>query len=109
MMVVHCEQELAEARAFADQVGARRELEVQLEYLSTYAGSENVCDLYRDFAPHSFRFVVQTPEREGETRRVVLKGGLLYYGPGEGGVGLPQLSVSMSSTDAKKHRWEVHT
>jgi hypothetical protein len=112
------QKRLEQARAFADKVGAREELEAQLNYLSTYAngnGTDTVCVLFNDFAPHSFEFVMLRVVTEGEEKKEKrwFNGGLIYFGPGESGVSAPQFSVSLDGCfgtgKGNQHRWSVHT
>ena len=103
----YVQKQLIEARVFADHIGARESLEEQLELLGKLyerEGRVRECVLFSDHAPHSFFFSVcdVTPEKRTE----LLCGGLIYYGPHETGVGVPQFSVSMGG-DAP--RWEIHT
>lgn len=113
------QKRLEETRAFADKVGARNELEEQLEYLGGYANSpeeqKTVCLLYTDFAPYSFGFTMyRLVSEDGQKKeKRWFNGGLIYYGPGDTGVDGPQFSVSLEGAfgvgRANKHRWEVNT
>lgn len=120
MLVVKCEEYLAKVREFAKSVGLLDQLERQLEYLGTYAcheenGSDYTrCELYSDFAPHSFSFcmfVKDKTKREGKQYdkdgyTFWFSGGCIYNGPSCPGDGsFPTLSVSIE----KRHGWGIHT
>lgn len=113
---------LAKIVEFAKQNGLWRTgtrcLRRQLWYLATYAnrrgctedrkvqGQGTRCQLYSDFAPNSFRFVI---ERLKEGKWVHwFNGGLIYSGPSQPADGsFPALTVSVDrqTTDG----WSVHT
>lgn len=99
---------LAKQLEFADSIGLRQQLDSKLEYLRTYAahrGEDNVrCELYPDFAPHSFRFVMKI--RKEEKFEYWFNGGLIYQGPDSPANGsFPSLTVSL----AEGIGWFVHT
>ncbi|MBN1772543.1 MAG: DUF4120 family protein [Deltaproteobacteria bacterium] len=104
------ETRLAEARAFADKVGLRENLEDQLRYLDEYAEhgdrGKTCCRLYRDSAPQSFGFVM-TVRREGGIYKTWFNGGLIFHGPHDGGGdgGEPTLAVCLTPTTG----WAIHT
>lgn len=114
MLNVHesCEERLAEVRAFADGLGPqwRKQLEEQLEYLGTFAehGDEGKtrCDLFTDFAPYSFYFLMQKRQEDG-TYKTWFNGGLIFHGPHDNGGdgGAPTFSVNLGGS----HGWSVHT
>ena len=119
MLIVECEKYLEEVRAAADKIGKRESLEKELKYLSEYAchvddsyGNDCIdldrthCLLYTDFAPLSFGFVMQLRQEDGSYKNW-FNGGLIWFGPGDTGVGLPQLSVRLG--DTSKAGWSVHT
>lgn len=103
----HCPEYLAEVRAWADANGCSAELEAQLGYLRDYAEG-CVCELHKDFAPHSFEFLMRHPNHE-----VWFNGGLIYSGPGCPSDGsFPSLTVSIDSLNGRtdiEHKWSVHT
>lgn len=108
-------EHLKEVRAFAQRVGAAARLQRWLDYLDTYAENDDRgrtrCLLHKDFAPNSFYFLMEVRKPDGTYERW-FNGGLIYYGPGETGVGEPQFSVSLTRTvggEAPAHDWEVHT
>jgi hypothetical protein len=104
------ERELAEARAFADGVGLRQQLEEQLKYLDEYAEhgdrGKTCCRLYRDGAPYSFGFVM-TVRGAGGIFRNWFSGGLLLHGAhdGHGSGAAPTFAVCLQPTVG----WTVHT
>ena len=61
MLEVRCKEHLETVREFARSIGAQKELQDALDYLDGYAYHDDPkrehtrCDLYKDFAPHSFR------------------------------------------------------
>jgi len=100
------EYQLAEARAFADSIGLRDQLEGRLAYLDSYAEGEergkSRCNLFPDFAPYSFAILMQVRNGEGEYR-TWFNGGLIFHGPTNGGA--PNYSVSLTNEPG----WQVHT
>lgn len=108
MLSIKCEPYLAEVRSFADSLGLREQLEGKLKYLAEYGESpepEYRCDLYQDFAPHSFAFSIYR-KLPGDEWRFWLNGGLIYQGPGQPADGnAPTFTVSL----AEGHGWFVHT
>jgi len=66
-----------------------------------------------DRCPHcnGTEFEVGEPFDKSVKKAMLFNGALLYYGPGESGVGGPQFSVSLGSLgpEGVKHRWEIHT
>lgn len=110
----HAEKRLEETRAFADRCGpeVRALFEEKLAYLEHFRDDTCVVELRADFAPYSFDFTLWGPEEDGQ-RSVWLSGGLIYFGPGESGVGGPQYSVDLEAAtgaaSANQHRWNVHT
>ena len=88
---------------FAASVGAADKLIERLDYLANYAGGDNMCELYNDWAPHSFEFVMKRPDGSRW-----FNGGLIYSGPGQQLDGsAPALTVSLSQQQG--HGWSVHT
>jgi hypothetical protein len=98
--------QLEAARAFADKVGLRPQLETRLSYLERYAAPKRTrCMLAPDPAPYSFSFVMELDRGAGWTHW--FDGGLLYHAPhdGHGSGSMPTLSVTVSPTMG----WAVHT
>lgn len=88
---------------FALLVGGTERLTERLSYLSGYADGKCVCELYSDFAPHSFSFLMR---RDDGTRW--FNGGLIYSGPDVPADGSgPALTVSLSVESGPT--WGVHT
>ena len=76
----------------------------KLEYLAQYGDGNNLVEIYRDFAPNSFEFLMKHPDG---TRW--FNGGLIYSGPGQPLNGsAPALTVSLEKT-GYEHKWSVHT
>lgn len=100
---------------FAKDAGKYEQLWEQLNYLDGYAcwvGDKikdnrlTRCKLFKDFAPYSFYFLMERLDVKTGEYRTWFNGGLIYFGQGEDGVGLPQLSVRMNS---ERSGWEIHT
>lgn len=120
MLQINCEKELQQAKAFAVGISddLLKQLESQLEYLAGYAngpgcrydkstGADTRCRLYKDFAPHSFRFEVDCKENYAAPWEYWFNGGLIYQGPDCPADGsFPSLTVSV---DSKRIGWFVHT
>ena len=76
--------ELEAARAFADTVGLRTQLEGRLTYLNRYAAPKSTrCVLSPDSAPYSFSFEMQRETRRDEWSPW-FSGTLIYHGPRDG-------------------------
>lgn len=104
MINVHCPEHLEQVRAFAHEHGAEAELEERLDYLASYGGGANICELHKDFAPYSFEFLMKHPDGSRW-----FNGGLIYSGPGQPLDGsFPALTVSIGHSE-HLHDWSVHT
>jgi hypothetical protein len=76
----------------------------KFEYLAQYGTGECIAEIYRDFAPNSFVFLMKRADGT-----VWFHGGLIYSGPGQPLDGsAPALTVSLDKT-GHEHRWSVHT
>ena len=76
----------------------------KIEYLAHYGDGKNTCYVYKDWAPHSFEFVMH----DSDDKRW-FNGGLIYSGPGQPLDGsAPALTVGIG-IDSSKHSWSVHT
>jgi hypothetical protein len=80
-------------------------LKSRLEYLENYGGGKMRVRLMRDFAPHSFTFVIEQPAGEGW--RHLFTGGLIFHGPhdGFGNGGAPTYAVALAASVG----WSIHT
>jgi hypothetical protein len=99
-------------RKFARSVGAEDELEGALTRFAHLP--EARMKIYKDWAPQSFAFLLESKGADGIYRRD-FNGGILWSGPaseaGPGNVldgGFPSLSVHIGPT-GDKHRWSMHT
>lgn len=118
MIEVKCPERFRDVVAFAVQVGALDQFLGRINYLASYALSSGTiadvkCELFPDFAPHSFAFVVHSTVKPihlgGEWMRW-FNGGLIYSGPGLPSDGSePSLTVNLDPRDGKVHQWSVHT
>ena len=103
------EDSLAEARAFADRIGMREQLEAELQHLDEFAEDgdrgRTKCELYPDFAPYSLGFLMRL--RRGDKYPVWFNGALLFHGPHDrGGDGAaPTYAVCLQPTVG----WTCHT
>jgi hypothetical protein len=87
-------------------------LKNRLDYLAGYGGKKpdgtdkTRVRLFKDGAPHSFGFVVEAQDEDGEWN-TWLHGGLLYHGPhdGHGSGSAPTFAVSLTPTTG----WSIHT
>jgi hypothetical protein len=81
-----------------------KQLTERLDYLANYGDGNNVVELYADFAPQSFEFLMKKPDGSRW-----FNGGLIYSGPGQPLDGSsPALTVSLEKT-GHEHKWSVHT
>ena len=104
---------------FATKSGQLDKLQRELDYLDNYGIGEGEpkdktrCDLYRDFAPQSFYFVLYMKQRvtTGESPKddyvKWFNGGLIYHGKHDNGGdgGFPTLSVNLTP----QYGWSIHT
>ena len=102
---------LSEVRAQADKLGLREKLEKQLTFLGNYANHQGSCEhrtvLYKDFAPLSFGFNIETKQADG-TWKFWFNGGLIFHGKHDGygsGQG-PAFAVTLTACDDD---WSIHT
>lgn len=98
-------------------MGLRPQLIGQLQYLSEYAsgpgcefdrekGGETRCMVYKDWAPHSFKLLMQGRKAPDQPWERIYNGGLVYQGPDCPADGsFPSLTVSFAEGDG----WFVHT
>lgn len=101
------EARLSAAKAHADTLGLRAQLDKQLDYLATYAHpKETRCTLFHDHAPHSFSFQLEMKGADGEWHSL-FSGGLIYHGPhdGHGSGEAPALAITLTP----EHGWTIHT
>lgn len=97
-------EHLLEVLKFAAEHDCSDKLAARLDYLATYGTGTNTCELYRDWAPHSFAILMKRPD--GSTW---FNGGLIYSGPGQPLDGsAPALTVGID-IDSSVHGWSVHT
>ncbi len=150
MLLIHDTGHFRTVRRFAEENGRWEQLEGELKTLADYfecgedsldkhrqfresypfdenfplelTGTEKTrCLLYKDFAPYSFYFEIQTRKMDcgvkpgGEkgtpfwtgTWQRYMNGGLIFHGPHDNGGdgGPPTFSVNLSPTDG----WSIHT
>ena len=73
-------EHLRAARAYADAIGLRMQLETRLTYLDTFASPKHTrCVLSPHPLPHSFSFVVELETQRGEWTPW-FEGALVYHG-----------------------------
>lgn len=99
-------KKFCEAMAFARKIGEFENFKQMIQYLHNYAGKEKtVCELYTDFAPHSFQFSMQR-KREGGRLDMWFNGGMIYHGPldNKGNCAEP-FTVQLAPNDG----WSLHT
>lgn len=119
MLVIENQEHFDDVVAFAKNVGLYEDpgdknnaLANRLAYLEKY-GSKNDdgtnrmrVRLFRDFAPHSFGFVIEQKSADDTWSRL-FEGGLIYHGPHDGngsGAG-PTFAVTLEPTVG----WSIHT
>jgi hypothetical protein len=112
MLVDNTDGYLDTVKEFADKVGKADNLQAKLDYLDGYAsarreeGLETRCQLFKDWAPQSFSFLMEMRQDGGEWQRW-FNGGMLFHSAHDGGGngGAPTFSVCLSPTDG----WSIHT
>ena len=113
MLTIHedAKERWSEVKKFARMAGKAKQLADNLRYLAHYAmhGSKKTrCTLFRDFAPLSFEFRLDTLKGEScKTWRYWFNGGLIFHGQhdGFGSGGAPTFSVCLTPQDG----WQIHT
>lgn len=90
-----CVEHYASVLEFAKKIGKEKHFLEKIEQLKRLGFIE----LYKDFAPYSFSFVVF---RNGVR---TFNGGLIYHGFDGGSGGAPSFSVTLTETDG----WSIHT
>jgi hypothetical protein len=97
-------EHLIEVLKFAAENGCTMRLVEQFDYLTKYGEGDNICEVYGDWVPNSFTFLMKHPDG-----RRWFNGGIIYSGPGQplNGSG-PAFAVSLEKT-GHEHNWSVHT
>ena len=104
MLEIKNTEHLLGVMKFAISVGAADKLVEKLLYLDRYGDGDNACELYNDWAPNSFAFLMRKPDGTSW-----FNGGLIYSGPGQPLDGsAPALTVGIG-IDSSQHGWSVHT
>lgn len=104
MITIHCPEHLIQTFKFAAQVGVADRLAERLEFLAQFGDQNNICELHRDSAPHSFSFLMRHP-----SGTPWFNGGLIYSGPRQPLDGsAPALTVGIG-IDSSQHGWSIHT
>ena len=104
MIKFHDLEHFAEVLEFALAHNCDDVLTERLSYLTGYHEGENTCHVYKDWAPHSFAFLMVHPDGSRW-----FNGGLIYSGPGQPLDGSsPALTVGIG-IDSTQHGWSVHT
>lgn len=112
MLKIIDQQYFEEVKEFARRTNRITDLEKNLSFLENYAihdddpKDKTVCDIYRDFAPYSFYFVMFVKNSRGEYERW-FNGGLIFHGKIDnfGSGSAPTFAVTLTPTDG----WSIHT
>lgn len=110
MLEIKCPEHMDRVRAYARERGIEADLDEKLAWLGDYAchgdAEKTRCELFADWAPHSFEFVMYRRRDNGEYTRW-FNGGLIYSGPTQPLDGsAPALTVSLAPA---REGWSVHT
>ena len=117
MLVVKCPEHFGKVMEFAAEMNLVDQFLSVLKRQSEYAngpgcsydreeGKNTKCELYSDFAPYSFTFVMFRQEEPDGEWKPWFNGGLIYQGPGLPANGsAPSFTVSLN----KDTGWFVHT
>ena len=110
----HFEEVVAHAKAIGlyEANDNNQTLKNRLDYLAGYGGkTEDGTDktrvrLFKDFAPHSFGFLIEAKDSEGRWN-TWFQGGLLFHGAhdGNGSGSAPTLAVTLTPVTG----WSIHT
>lgn len=112
--ISECSEYVAQVKDFARSIDKLDQLEKELEYLNSYACrldddkldlEKTRCVLYKDWATHSFGFMMMVRDKNGEYKNW-FNGGLIFYQAGDTGVGGPQYSVRLDNSTTG---WSIHT
>ena len=118
MLIIECEEHHKKVLEFAKSVGASQQLQDKLNYLATYGDPDHPdsgfskCELYYDFAPYSYRFLMYFRNPKTSEYYPIMNGGLIYSGPGVPSDGSgPSFTVDLRYDESQglTHRWSVHT
>jgi hypothetical protein len=112
-----CHEHFLLTKAFALERGLHRKLSAKLHYLDEYAnregctydkaeGKDTRCRLFKDFAPHSFEFVMECREAPDAPWKRWFNGGLIFHDAGSSGVS-GEMSVRLG--DCSQSDWGIHT
>jgi len=105
------EDYLREVEEFAKSIGMSEQFQKEYDYLDTYADHGEYgdvrCRLYKDFAPYSFGFNMETRKKDEDKWKFWFNGGLIFHGEHDrgGDGGAPTFSVNL----VPQHGWSVHT
>ena len=101
-LIVNCPELLEKVRKFADETNQRAAFEEKLDDLTRYKRDGSNVQLYEDFAPFSFYWVLTGPDGSRW-----MNGGLIYHGEldGYGSGSAPTFSVCLTPTNG----WSIHT
>lgn len=124
MLLIQNEKYFDETVAFAKQIGlydpppnsrnSNHYLRSRLDYLATYGGKngdgtdKTRVRLFKDLAPYSFGFVIESQTADGQWS-TWFNGGLLFHGAHDGhgsGAG-PTFAVLLDSSSSPS--WAIHT
>ncbi len=109
----HFDEVVAHAKAIGLYEGEKNDsLKNRLDYLAHYAGKNNDGSdktrvrLFKDFAPYSFGFVIESKD-ENDDWSTWFHGGLLFHGAhdGNGSGTSPTLAVTLTPSVG----WVIHT
>ncbi len=104
MIKIEDPEHFAQVMEFAVHNKCVEALTKRLDYLAHYGEGNNVCHVYKDWAPNSFAFAMKKPDSD-----FWFNGGLIYSGPGQPLDGsAPALTVGIG-VDSSVHGWSVHT
>ena len=118
MLVIEHQAHFDETVAFAKGAGLyeandnTHTLKSRLDYLAHYGGKnadgsdKTRVRLFKDFAPYSFGFVIESKDENGAWK-TWFHGGLLFHGAhdGHGSGAAPTLAVTLTPTIG----WSIHT
>jgi len=103
-LVIECKQHYEDVIQFAEEHGCRDQLNSMFARLAGMTSWPDLCFVHKDFAPHSFAFMIG----DGKQRRQLM-GGLIYSGPAQSLDGsAPTYTVSVEPP-SNEHKWGIHT
>lgn len=109
MLEIKNQEHLDEVKVFAEKIGKLEQLQSKLDWLDNFGDRESTRVELRSDIGGGLSFVFDVYGRDPRTGfidKFRFNGGLIFYDKGDSGVGAPQFSVRLDSSECG---WEIHT